>query len=625
MSRLLHGLAVACAVSAARPAFAQVEVETRFSSSRVGAGEPFQLQLQVLSSTGEEPTGPRLPVPTGIQVQGPSLRRQSQVSITNGRMVQNSGVTATWTLIADRPGTYRLGPPSMDVGGQRHAGKQVVITVVPQGSAVPSPRGVPHGRMPFDPFQFFDPFGGGSPFGRSPFEDDLQPSTPQFPPELAVERALDPTAFVIARAKPQRVVLGQAVRLSVYAYGSRGPFAPAETEPSREGFLAYAVDLEQSHIYQLPIEDRQWFGAKISEYVLFPIRTGNLRIGSVRVSFSGRGYPASGAGGLPRESQPVEVTVVEPPLAGRPPGYRLGDVGSYKLSASVEPRSVRQGESVAVIAKLEGVGNVPPKLSLPQQTGVEWMEPTVVEKIEAQAGVVRGHRTFTFVVKVDRSGSVDLGELSLPFYDPDRRRYEVARATLGSVEVSPSPNAGRPAPTSTKAEDRLSGLLAPVAKLGQAPPPPSYWTDHRSFWLLLLSGPLGVLSAGGLVQLGRRYRQRFAARHERPEQRALRELAGAREHAARGELVETAAAVERAVHVAIEGATTIKSRGLLRSELGPALRQRGVPTDVAEQTVRVLEATESARFVKAESGAEAADLHRQGAETVKALQRGRRA
>src|SRR5690606_25369981 len=124
---------------------------------------------------------------------------------------------------------------------------------------------------------------------------------------------------------------------------------------------------------------------------------------------------------LLRESQPLEVVVVEPPLDGRPAGYRLGDVGRYTLSATVEPKRVRQCDAVSVVAKLEGSGNLPPTLVLPRQRGVEWLEPSTTESIDTDHGVLRGQRTFSYVVKLDRPGKVDLGELTLPYYDPDRR------------------------------------------------------------------------------------------------------------------------------------------------------------------------------------------------------------
>ena len=70
---------------------------------------------------------------------------------------------------------------------------------------------------------------------------------------------------------------------------------------------------------------------------------------------------------------------------------------------------------------------------MPERTGVEWLEPEKKESIEPQAGLVGGWRTFGYVVRVKESGSIDLGEVTLPFWDPSAKTYQVARAVLGTV------------------------------------------------------------------------------------------------------------------------------------------------------------------------------------------------
>jgi len=617
--------AVVAVVFLATPAAAQVSLDTQVSARRVEVNQPFRVQLKAFSDGQSNPANPRLTVPDGMHAQGPSIGTQTEVSITQGRMVQRVGITATWTLTATKPGTFRIGPPSIDVDGKREKGSLVVVQVVPEGQGGRRPGGIP-GRIPFDPFDFFDPF-GRAPFPRLPFDEPpSEPETPTYPPEYAVDRVLDPVAFLVARAKPQKVVLGQAVNFALYAYGARGVFEPgATTEPSREGFIAYTVDQDQIRAHPVPVEGSTLIAARISQLVLFPIRTGTLRIGPARFGFQGRSYAKSGSpGGLLRESQPIDIVVVEPPLAGRPVGYRLGDVGRYTLTASVTPTQIQQGEAVSVVAKLEGVGNVPPKLNLPQQTGVEWMDPGTIEKIEAENGAVRGSRTFTYVVRIDREGTIDLGEVTLPYYDADKQRYDVARAALGTITVRANPN-GAPAPVaSALPKDRLENVVLPPKRLRELTPPPPPLSDRRGFWLLLLAGPLGVLTVGQALRVARRLRERWGAEQKTPLHRSREELDAARKSAGSGLVSETAAAIERSVHFALEAATGIRARGVLRSELPRSLAARGVSAELAERVVGVLEAAELARFVQATERGEASELFARGEEVVNALLKGKR-
>ena len=461
--------AVVLAASSAAHAF---DVQTQQSASRVGVGESFYVQLSVMSDTRiDSLSDARLPLPAGMSASGPSVSQQSQVSIVNGRMSPHSGVTLTWTVTANKVGTFRLGAASVTVGSERAQGRPLQVEVV----AGASNGGPQRQRRAFDPFNFLDPFGGGnSPFNfKSPFDDEPseeRPEEPTYPEELRVDRAPDPIAFLRATVSPNPVVVGQQVTLRVYAYGGRGQFGLENlNEPSHADFLAFDSGPDSLKAYLVPVGGVRYVAAKLRELPLFPLRAGTLRAGNMKLGFAGRGYPKDAAGQNPqRESNWVDLVVTEPPLRGRPAGYRIGDVGNYKLSATVEPRQILAGESVSVIATLSGVGNVPFKLLTPESRGVEWLEPSTTEKMEAPNGLVQGSRTFSYVVRMSEAGTVDLGDLTLPYYDPKRREYEIARATLGTIEVKPNPSVAR-ANAAPKPDDRLAGVLRPRETLAPKP------------------------------------------------------------------------------------------------------------------------------------------------------------
>lgn len=590
-------LAAGPAMLAPSEAAAQTNLNTEFSAQRVEVNEPFTVEVTLMSSDSGNVTSAKLPVPGGIRARGPSTQSRSQLTITNGQMMRQTGVTLTWTLVAEKPGTYRIGPPSLEFAGQTFKGNARSVEVVPEGAGGPRARR----PDPFDPFGMFPGFPGFPGMGRGGFPfpdlDDQEPQAPLVPPDFQIDRALDPLAFLVAKATPRKVVVGQAVSLKILAYGARGVFSPVNpTEPSREGFLSFDVEPDAQGV-QMSVGGQTYIAQKLRDLVLFPLKSGTLRIGSMGFGFKGRGYPPSpGAMGLMRESAPIDITVVEPPLKGRPPGYRIGDVGQYKLEASVDPKIIKQGEAVSVVAKLEGTGNVPAKLDVPQQNGVDWMEPTQIEKLEARDGNVHGSRTFTFVVRLDTPGTIDLGELSLPYYNPDRSAYEVARAVLGTVRVEAQP--GQAPAVVNAPNDRLKDLLAPPTALGPAPKTPSYFADSPSFFGVLALGPLSVLALSGLSRLGQTLGHRRRVRQATPARRAAIELEAARKSAQAGDHLAACAALDRALHLAVEATTGLKSRGVLRSELGRELESRKVPKELASEVVALLETMENARFVQ---------------------------
>jgi hypothetical protein len=573
-----------------------------------------------MGSGADTPQNPTLRPPANVEVRGPSVGTQTQVTVNNGRMTQSTGISATWTLIPQRVGTIRVGPATVSVGGKLERSQAVTIEVVPQGSLPRAPRR-------FDPFSF-DPFGGSSPFppGMDPFMRPDEPEElPPVPEELRLERAPDRIAFLRAVVTPKNPVVGEQVTLRIYAYGARGGFREANpTEPSRADFLAYtpvdAAVMEQG--VRLRIGEQEFVAAKIRELALFPLHSGDLVIGPMTMTFQGPGY--RGPEPIVRQSERVIVHVEEPPLAGRPPGYRLGDVGELELEARVDPRRITAGDGVSVVAKLSGSGNIPLSLVVPQRRGIEWLEPSMTEDIEAKGATVKGLRVFTYVVKLEEPGGIDLRELTLPYFDPKRRTYAVARAALGVVTVDPNPS--KKTASSASAIEKGNGLALPAPRraLAAFTPPAPPFTDGAGFWALLLGAPIAVVLGGSGIELGRRAAARLKTRRNDPDRLALDALREADEAARAGRAVETAGAVERALFRAIEAGTGLKARALLRADLESALAGAGVSNATVADTLSLLDACEALRFTEGVSETSAKALSDKARAVASELARKRR-
>src|SRR5262249_2183288 len=126
------------------------------------------------------------------------------------------------------------------------------------------------------------------------------------------------------------------------------------------------------------------------------------------------------------------------------------------------------------------------------------------------------------------------------------------------------------------------------------PRPPRF--GGRAMWLLIAAPPLFVgafsLSAGA----ARRLAARRATAKDSPAALAQKALAAARAAEKAGDVKALAAALERAVHLAVEGATGLKSRGVLLADLTDELVEHGLPSQLAEQATTALSACEAVRF-----------------------------
>lgn len=621
-------LVIACSLVWPRAAWAQMDLTMSVSAHEVAVGEALQVRLDAMSNDDQSPSAPELVVPSSFEVRGPSVGTRQQVSISGLSMVTQTGISATWLLTPTRPGVYSIGPGSVQAGAHRQQAQPVQVRVLPEGQR-PRARGRARRGRP-DPFDSLDPFGSGGSFddlfdrlrGGSSRFDQL----PAAPLDLIPERALDSLAFLDAHLDTRRAVVGQQVTLAIYAHGAQGLFqeAPGAREPSHPDFLAQRLveDGSRQPVYQYTLDGQRWLAVKVREIALFPLRSGQLEIGPLEFGFLGRRYGARSGEGLRRSSRALRVDVSEPPAAGRPPGY-AGDVGAFELSVMVEPRSIAVGGSIAVTARVHGVGRLPGALLAPEQTGVEWLEPTLRDELAVTGSSIGGSRTFSYLVRMTRPGSIDLGSLRLPHYEPRTQRYRLAEAPLGRVTVEPAiADPGTPtadANVAAAAGPRLSELVKFRPELGSADPP-RYLADRALFWWLIALGPVLVSVSAGVFALGRRARRRLRQRDESQATHATRAVGEARQALAAAELRRVASSAERAIYTAIEWATGLRVRAVLRSDLERTLQGAGLSSELSARAALLLDQCGQLRLGEAD-GAGAAALIREVEALVKQLVR----
>ena len=580
-------------------AFAQAGKPTfsaKLSSTRVEVGEPFTYELRI-TTQGGDPEVTQLSLPAGLQKIGESAMQGG------GRTRQT---IVTWQLMAMKPGRFSIPGPPITFNKQRFVPGAQSLEATPstgrRGSQLQLPGGISI-RI------------GGSDEG-----DDVP--TEKEKPELALPAAPDSLLFLRAVANKKNVVIGEQVTVTFYAY-FRANFHPEESHDApfndfRTVSIMEEPGTQQGGLYARAGQDR--YNVKvIGRVAAFPLKTGVLHTGTAKMKLSGFRM----GGFTDRESNDEVITVTEPPLEYRPPGYRFGDVGQFKIEALVQARKIDEGGAVPVLITVSGSGSFPDSVRVPDRTGLEWLDPEKKEKLEIHDGTITGSRSFGYVVRVKETGKVDLGAVELSYWNPAARRYEVTRADLGKVEVTrkgpgPASSAAPVVAADPAAVDPFVGLSTPRLALGAyvAARPP-LWGEGFTLWGLLAAPPLLVAGAfAGSLGL-RKARERRAAGADSKHALAEKALDEAADAEARGDTKALAAAVERAIHLAVEDATGLRSRGVLMANLPGELAALGVAADLAESIRASLLACESIRFDP--DGAAARDLSEQARHVVHEL------
>jgi hypothetical protein len=305
-------------------------------------------------------------------------------------------------------------------------------------------------------------------------------------------------------------------------------------------------------------------------------------------------------GNAARTSDTVVVKVEDPPITGRPPGYVSGSVGLFSAVANVTPRDVERGGGISVDLSISGTGNIPTNVTPPPQEGVDWLVPEVRDNVASQNGVFGGSRNFSFIVHMNKAGAIDLGEISVPYFDPTAKKYGVARAPLGIVNVKSNGNADTP---EAHDDQPLQGLPALKETLAREAPR-KHLADRPAFWALLLLCPFSFVIVAGGRSASRRVREGLAFRRASPESLLSKRIADAKSAGKEND----ARALDAAIAKMIEQATIVRAginvRALTIDETEDHLAVRGVKRETAVEIADLLRACEEARFLPDEGNIE---------------------
>lgn len=149
-----------------------------------------------------------------------------------------------------------------------------------------------------------------------------------------------------------------------------------------------------------------------------------------------------GGGGEQRQltftSEPVKMHVMAPPPAGRPAGFN-GAVGKFAIEVSASPTNLIVGDPITVRIKVSGKGNFD-GLQLPDfpaNSGFQAYPGTNIFESRDALGL-EGVKTFEQVLIPDRPGLAELKYPPLPFWNPDSKKYDLARPRSIPLTVRPN-------------------------------------------------------------------------------------------------------------------------------------------------------------------------------------------
>ncbi len=305
------------------------------------------------------------------------------------------------------------------------------------------------------PLKFNVSGSGSGPGQGSPQQQQQQPGPDASGEEIFIEREVPERSPYVGEAFVSTIRVFHKIKIT----------AAAPKRESAPEFRMLTVPGDKT--YQRVINNVRYQVIEFRE-ALIPLRSGTHTLppyklqatvmrtlqkmpgGSVFDFFSNQffGGPGGLGGMFGREEnvevrgKPTKVIVRELPAGGRPDGF-TGLVGQFSLRAETLVREVAPGDSITVAIGVEGLGALDTldqvSNRLKEVGKVYPDKPILKEEFVSEADgtiLLRSRKDFKMaVVPSVNSGKLELGQVSVPYYDTSKDSYQILVGNFGAVDI----------------------------------------------------------------------------------------------------------------------------------------------------------------------------------------------
>jgi tetratricopeptide (TPR) repeat protein len=255
--------------------------------------------------------------------------------------------------------------------------------------------------------------------------------------------------------------LGERVEASLNLYVNTSlrvtQFLPPDI--NLQGFWVEDLEEEQRS-RRARLKGETYYQQQVKRSLLTPLKAGELSLPELSTTMS---LSSLGFFGEEQEltiSTPKRTLKVKPLPPNPPKGFAGPAVGDVRLELTVDRTRLRADEGVQLNIKTSTDGllsNTPP-IELPFIEGLKSFTPTQREGDVTKMGRRYATRTQTWLLKPTRTGEVKIPSVKLPFFDPNKGVYEIAKTKAIRLQIkggTPAVSAQLP-PTTSRAQTGIA-------------------------------------------------------------------------------------------------------------------------------------------------------------------------
>lgn len=183
----------------------------------------------------------------------------------------------------------------------------------------------------------------------------------------------------------------------------------------------YVSEKVANHEKQVLIDGRTFISKEIARYVVFPQKSGELKINPFSIDVLLSGY--YGAETVTLSSEPILLNVRDLP-EGRTQNFS-GAIGEYVMNTHISKTQLKSEESINLEIEIVGSGNLNtlkmPNINLPEH--IESYAKRRRENFEARPSGLRGKVVKSMILVPQYGGNYKIDPITFRYFDPNLSEY----------------------------------------------------------------------------------------------------------------------------------------------------------------------------------------------------------
>jgi len=610
------------------------------AANKIGVKDPVQVQYTVSGASNLQTISSPATADFAV-IGGPYSQQSSQVTITNGKMVQSENIYITYTLMPKHEGTFTIPPVvAKDAAGHAYQSNALTIQVVPGTLVQRQPQQQRRSRNPFDQdddimalmqrMQQQAQQMQQMQQRRMPQQQQPQAQAQQQPQQdpKVTDEQIKKDLFIRVVVDKSKVHVGEQITTSYKLY-SRLPMQMAISKlPTLNGFWTQDFDIpHQAKPAEEVLDGKKYQVFLLKKSALFPQETGNLELdpaeakGVVRIIQQVRHRMSDpfGSGSLMMndpffnnaffntqeykdvqvaiKSAPVQITVTALPDKDKPAEYG-GAVGNFNIAAKLDKTDITTDDVATLTLNISGSGNIKlvdaPKLNLPN--GLNTYDPQVIDTITGRSTTISGSKIVSYVIAPHTPGDYDIPSVPFTYFNPQNGTYVTEHTQPFKLQVRPGKNF-KPAQTGN------TGLaIKDIHDIVKQPLPP---LDIQSRPLLFTAGywsmyAFPLFAFIGIIAWKRRddelAQDTVLLRKKRANKIALQRLLTAKKLLLQQNKVPFYEEISKAIWLYLSDKLSIPLSALSRDTAREAMDARKVPANIQKNLEDVIWECETALY-----------------------------